>query len=798
MDNKLIDLIIGSLLHDIGKVIYRTKNQKINHSELGYEYLEKLTKEKPILDCVKYHHGKFLKNADIENDSIAYITYIADNIAANLDRKKDLEYDSEDESDFIIFDKYMLQDSIFNRIKIVKNNENQMSNYSDEILKSKYNLTYFINDKTNDINFPQNDKTKAYSNEYSQIWDNLKDKINNIPFEQKYINSILNTLEAYLSYIPSSTNVKEIPDISLYDHLKVTASVASCIYYYLKFNNIDNYREKLFKKSDEFYEKQAFLLLACDTSGIQNFIKIVGNKKVLKSLRSRSFYLEIMMENIIDEILDSLKLSRANVMYSGGGHAYLLIPNVKEAIDIINDKEKEINDWLLKKYNIDLYMAMAYVPLSSNDLKSGDTYNKSFEKLGKILSKKKNSRYTVDALIKLNSYKELNDRECKICKRSDDTVKSDGENSNICESCQTFQNISSNLINKNYEAFGIYNYKKYDNMVEIYKDRYMKCLTKKELRDELIKNDSDLIRSYYKNNMYIGKSLSSNIWMGDFVGRDNEFSDIASSAKGINRIGVLRMDVDNLGKTFSNGFDKKISTISRTSTFSRQLNIFFKYYINNILEKPKYYIPDSKKVERNCTIVYSGGDDVFIIGPWNQIIELAIDIHDAFEKFTDGKLKISCGIGMYYPTYPLRLIVDDSENLEECSKINGKNKITLFSKEFVFDWNEFKNDVLENYLKNLYIYMKYNFVDENVGMSMIYKITEYIRNYVNNDSKIDKIRLLYLLSRFEPKKEENLEKFNQFKQFIIMTIQKGKIEINKLICAIYIYVYLNRENNKEE
>ena len=37
-----------------------------------------------------------------------------------------------------------------------------------------------------------------------------------------------------------------------------------------------------------------------------------------------------MMEHIIDTLLDKLHLSRANLIYSGGGHCYMILPNTKE------------------------------------------------------------------------------------------------------------------------------------------------------------------------------------------------------------------------------------------------------------------------------------------------------------------------------------------------------------------------------------------------------------------------------------------------------------------------------------
>ena len=54
-----------------------------------------------------------------------------------------------------------------------------------------------------------------------------------------------------------------------------------------------------------------FLLYSMDISGIQNFIYTVGESGVLKGLRARSFYLEIMMEHVVDELLEKLALSRA-------------------------------------------------------------------------------------------------------------------------------------------------------------------------------------------------------------------------------------------------------------------------------------------------------------------------------------------------------------------------------------------------------------------------------------------------------------------------------------------------------
>ena len=46
-------------------------------------------------------------------------------------------------------------------------------------------------------------------------------------------------------------------------------------------------------------------------------------------------------------------------------------------------------------------------------------------------------------------------------------------------------------------------------------------------------------------------------------------------------------------------------------------------------------------------IVYSGGDDVFLAGAWNEVIAVFMDLRKSLERFTQGTLTISGGIGVY-------------------------------------------------------------------------------------------------------------------------------------------------------
>ena len=119
--------------------------------------------------------------------------------------------------------------------------------------------------------------------------------------------------------MPASTYRAQSEDVSLYDHLKVTAAVSACISEYLLDQGAADIRTRVFQNEKAFRDEQVFALYTADLSGIQKFIYTVATRGAQRALRSRSFFLELFMENYIDLVLDACGLSRANLLYSGGG-----------------------------------------------------------------------------------------------------------------------------------------------------------------------------------------------------------------------------------------------------------------------------------------------------------------------------------------------------------------------------------------------------------------------------------------------------------------------------------------------
>ena len=153
----------------------------------------------------------------------------------------------------------------------------------------------------------------------------LSKKLEEAECSLDFINSCLEVLEQTASYIPLITADDDKSDISLYEHIKQSLAIGSCIFEYLSEKDMLQNQEKIYNDSKEFYEEKSIMLYSMDFSGIQAFIYgQYGKEDVLKNLRARSFYLEILLENVIDELLAKLSLSRANLLYAGGGHDYFI------------------------------------------------------------------------------------------------------------------------------------------------------------------------------------------------------------------------------------------------------------------------------------------------------------------------------------------------------------------------------------------------------------------------------------------------------------------------------------------
>lgn len=125
----------------------------------------------------------------------------------------------------------------------------------------------------------------------------------------------------------------------------------------------------------------------------------------------------------------------------------------------------------------------------------------------------------------------------------------------------------------------------------------------------------------------------------------------------------LKLDVDDLGWIFAEGFkgpSRDHASISRMATLSRTLEVFFRAHLEWLLQEGFSEV----------YVVYSGGDDVLVLGPWNRVVDLAERIREDFRDFAAGNdmWKLSAGIALVRPNVPVLTAVEFAEELLDTSK----------------------------------------------------------------------------------------------------------------------------------
>lgn len=755
-----IALYYGALLHSVGEVVYRASDGAGNAAELGAGFLEREVAPlnadyagdmgKLVVEQVRCGtSAKAVDAVSIGPASLAHLVRFADGISRGCGMSGAPNASTSPET----------------------------SDNNAELRK----IFNIIGGRSDDNTIPHDG--------YANIVDRMREGLVHTGISRAGIDSLLNLLEVTAGAIPASTDKAGLIDVSLYDHAKTTAGIAACVHAWLEAQGESDYQNALFagKQSADSREAQMFLLYSCDMSGIQSFIYTISGSGALKQLRVRSLYLELLLEHIADELLDRLGLCRANLLYTGGGHAFLLLPNTPETVTVLESFNRELGAWFLEHYRTDLYLASAWVPCSPDDLlnvgEDGRRFPNLFRELTRLLSDRKAMRYSAAVIRNLNAPVAYDDysRECRECHRSDcDLI--DGR----CPLCNALGAISPGLVKK--DVFAVVPHR---GQAPTYPPRLPLPFGADLVlydRDGYVRAAPETVRVYTKDSDGLDIGAVTHIWMGDYTA-DTDGEGISAYAAsgtsldashGIQRLGVLRADVDNLGSVFISGIPAEKVSISRTATLSRALSYFFKKKINEILAEGGWKLQ----------IVYSGGDDLFAIGNWSDVIHAAVAIREALDEFTgNGALSISAGIGMFEQKYPLASMAQEAGELEDAAKMfvaadgSGaeKNAVALWSADQVFSWNEFIDVVVPRAQEVAGI-----FEGIEKGRAFAYRLMELLRDV---DNPVSIPRLAYVLAQaFGGRGDEDRKRSQQFYSWATDRKQRAY-----LVTALEWYAYASRE-----
>jgi CRISPR-associated protein Csm1 len=556
---------------------------------------------------------------------------------------------------------------------------------------------------------------------YKQLWNGVSGEYHGFVNEIKDIKTdcfniffcnIYYLLQKYTWSIPSATNV--FPDISLFDHLRTTSAIASCLY------DIEVSKEK---PADEF------LLLGGDISGIQSYIyriaRAEGTGGISKRLRGRSFYLCLLPQMLSYYIIDNLKHTIANLLYCGGGKFEILLPNILQVTDKIDEIKKSISTWMLGEFSGELGFIIDYVTFSYKSLQKdyGKVRLNLDEKLGRAKRKKFSDLfYDDDFWVNTREQKGEHLHYCKSC-----LTKTVDREEILCECCNLQKELGEKIGNAEYLVFTLDQdsahhglripFGQFGNVSVLDSAKFISDYQRDAYA---IFRINDLNDDSCKSFQLIGNVLpraSKALTLDSEKDEDNPegivregqvltFESIADMSIGDKRIGILKMDVDNLGLLFSLGFEEtgtrsSITSISRISTLSRSLDYFFAGYINKICndtfvewqQNPENKWENRNNIDNIFYLSYSGGDDLLIIGPWSEIPLLASNIEREFTRFTTKNPNVTLSGGIFFckPKYPISRGAHYADEELEKSKTGGRDRITLFG--LTNPWHERELDL---------------------------------------------------------------------------------------------------------
>ena len=840
MGREYLAIILAALLHDIGKFWQRTGQPPPGYegfTEEDYgphgahakwsaafvsEYIPPEWREG--LSPVLYHHKP--------QDYLSKLIALADWLSAG-------EREEEEPSQ-----RLSLLRSVFDRLSLMDPNGKPIPAPEEEFYYPLAPLSLEGEGERWKLNPRSGDGTAA-PKEYAALWEKFTseaEKLNGLGLSlPNYLETLYYLLKKFTWCVPSAY-YKAVPDVSLFDHSRITAAIAVCLHKdEVEESEFNRLLEALRTGDKEALKAPRFLLVGGDVSGVQDFIYTITSSGAAKGLRGRSFYLQLLNQVVARFLLRKLGLPFLNIVYIGGGNFYFLAPlSVKNMLEGLR---REVARRLIAVHKGDVYLALDAVDVSPLDFiieEGGEEPSRWAAKVNELFGRLNRAKERRFAELGTGMYWEVFEpqgkgglpeeegkpRFCQIC-QEEDGVREDEDGVRRCELCRSFGKLGSKIASAEWLVLGEVEPEEpgegpwdYERALRLFgvvampagrvedaqiegAERIIAYRLRKS--DFLIEPEDEVERAY-------GFDFQARAVPHTPKGEIADFSDITQASKGMKRLGVLRMDVDNLGRLLSEGLGWKASA-SRLATMSFMLSAFFKGWLGEICRDFNESNEDEKK--GLVYLTYSGGDDLFLVCSWNLAPVLARRIREDFAKFTcdNRNVTISAGIAVVpekYPVYKaaeLAKIALDEEAKEVRRRRNGylaiKDAISFLGKPL--GWEEFEKALkLKDQLLKLIEEEKFPrgllarlFTIYSLYARSERAMVEALRRYEVDLSDYQKRilydkwrwRLVYNLARF---KEAHKEQREQLEELRNMLLEGGDGLISLLDLAVRWTEFLTR------
>jgi CRISPR-associated protein Csm1 len=529
----------------------------------------------------------------------------------------------------------------------------------------------------------------AHVKEFAEALDDLARSIDDNRFDHLY-SHLLAILQQYTWCLAGHAE-----DVALFDHLKLTSAIAACLY---RYHEGDLGADRMMEAANE----ERFCLIVGDLSGIQDYIfdiTTIGAGGVARRLRARSFLLSLLSDGVSHLIADRLQVPLGNVIMASGGKFYLLVPNLGQMEDQVKALQAEIDGWLRAEFNGEIGANLAHICLSGQQFSAGDEQHEGFGDVMTRLSSRLNTqkrRRGMTVLQEGDGWAEdafAIERDfwgrgaCLSCGKFPATV---GE---LCEQCDRDVALGKVLPRARYVAY--YRTAPSPKHIRLPGGYAAVVFPEGELSEVgeayLVAklNDPDLkeLRAHPAAFRY----LANYVPLEDYDAQLS-FEEIAERAEGRPLLGYVKADVDYLGILFAQGLRRDqqgYDTAPHLAMLSRMLDLFFSGWMQHTLSQKQDY--------QNFYTIFSGGDDLFLVGPWDKAAKFACHVNTKLREFVGGNPDITLSAGVLFTKhrYPIARSAGDADKVlgqskeaeweDEQGEKHNRNQITVLGDTFRWD-----------------------------------------------------------------------------------------------------------------
>lgn len=602
--------------------------------------------------------------------------------------------------------------------------------------------------------------TSAYPETYARLWQGFTEEFSVLCREidslDLFCEGLLSLSERYTWAIPSST--VDLPDISLHDHNRTVAAIAACLHAWHTEQETLNDGQAIKDRSTN-----KFRLLAGDLSGIQSTLFILANQQVKgvnKILRARSLLMGMLLDAVALHCRQTLGLPVFNLLQNAGGRFVILVPNLQGLNKTLETVRSEIDAWLGQRYLGELALNLALsTPFSGADLMPPH-FHRVQQSLSRMLEEAKQQPLRSFSTGVLAMNYELG--ECQACgKRPARHLDGNRDRCQVCHeehrvggwlpkvtavswqygkprgsawSTEFFNDLYLVLHEQppQYAAGLLSGFRLYRGMnntlpgswplrfIANYVPRLAEGEQYKPVYDDLSEDALEVQPGEIKTFEHLAKDALEPDKDGEPLGKPF--------------LAVLKADVDRLGMLFSFGFrdpdtHKDRATISRYAALSRMLDLFFTGYLQDRL---RVHFP-------HTYTVYAGGDDLLLIGPWRQMVELTHDLNVQFRRYTgdNPNITLSAGLELMRANHPLNRSVWAAEDRLKRAKHRddqhpGRNRVCLIDQQPI-PWDELPQRLAD--AKTLNDWLRDN--DKLVSTAIIYKLLYFAEQRRRAEQEFD-------------------------------------------------------------